>query len=186
MNTVNWRVKIMQAPKILKYCKKCGVKTEYVSSGLFRVNANSKSLDIWLIYRCHDCKTTWNSTVFERVNPKALNEKTLKGFHDNNSDLALSYGLNEELLRRNGAEVLPPDYEVTGEDVDLTEDTRIIISADYPLNIRVTKILRKKLGVSGREFKMLLESGRLESESAGNISKLKLLDKCTILVHKMV
>ncbi|MED1874141.1 DUF1062 domain-containing protein [Brevibacillus borstelensis] len=52
MQIVNVDIQYLSPPPAIKYCKKCGKKTEYVCSGLFRVNAQCKYLDIWLIYKC--------------------------------------------------------------------------------------------------------------------------------------
>jgi hypothetical protein len=72
MERVLWEVRHPEPPKIVRYCKTCGAKAEYVSSGLFRVNAQQKSLDIWLVYRCTTCKSTWNMTIYSRINPKSI------------------------------------------------------------------------------------------------------------------
>ncbi|WP_084023929.1 DUF1062 domain-containing protein [Clostridium taeniosporum] len=39
---------------------KCNEKIHYINSGKFRVNANKNNIDIWLIYQCEKCKSTWN------------------------------------------------------------------------------------------------------------------------------
>lgn len=71
MKKITWEVEYISRLPVIRYCKKCGKKTEYICSGLFRVNAQHKYLDIWLIYKCSNCDSTWNSTIYSRVNPKA-------------------------------------------------------------------------------------------------------------------
>ena len=93
-----------KAPIVIRHCKKCGTKSEFASSGLFRVNAQRKSLDVWLIYNCIKCKTTWNLTVKSRVAPGAIPAELLRGFHENNTDLAMIYATDKALIKRNGAE----------------------------------------------------------------------------------
>jgi len=70
MKIINLDIQYISTPPAIKHCKKCGRKTEYVCSGLFRVNAQRKYLDIWLIYKCSDCDCTWNMTIYSRINPK--------------------------------------------------------------------------------------------------------------------
>ena len=76
----------------------------FISSGRFRVNAQKKSLDVWLIFKCSVCDSTWNMTVLARVNPRSISPDVLRGFHDNDPDLALHYGLDRGLIKKNGGE----------------------------------------------------------------------------------
>ena len=52
LRTVVWEVQYQTPPPAVRYCKKCGSQKEFVSSGQFRVNAQRKYLDVWLIYKC--------------------------------------------------------------------------------------------------------------------------------------
>jgi len=69
------------------------------------VNAQKKTLDVWLIYRCSVCGATWNLTVLSRVAPRSLPPELLRGFQDNDPDLAARYASDRALLKKNGAEV---------------------------------------------------------------------------------
>ena len=42
--------------RVYHRCGGCGKKREFVNSGKFRVNANGKNVDVWLIYRCSKCR----------------------------------------------------------------------------------------------------------------------------------
>ena len=50
MRKVIWEVRYLSLPQVLRHCKKCGQKTLFTCSEKFRVNAQQKTLDIWLIY----------------------------------------------------------------------------------------------------------------------------------------
>ena len=54
MKIVNWDINYLSPPPAIKYCKKCGKKTEHICSELFRVNAQRKYLDI----QCHQANKT--------------------------------------------------------------------------------------------------------------------------------
>lgn len=54
---------------VRRNCPKCNEKVLYINSERFRVNANKNSIDIWLIYQCEKCKSTWNMTIYERIKP---------------------------------------------------------------------------------------------------------------------
>ena len=71
------------------------------------MNAQKKSLDVWLIYKCPVCGATWNLTVLSRVAPRLIPPELLQGFYDNDPDLAARYASDRALVKRNGAEPGP-------------------------------------------------------------------------------
>ncbi|HOV25641.1 MAG TPA: DUF1062 domain-containing protein [Pseudobacteroides sp.] len=105
MKIINLDIHQISPPTAIKHCKKCGRKTEYVCSGLFRVNAHRKNLDIWLIYKCSECDCTWNMTIYSRINPKSIAPETLEGFHQNDEELVKKYAMDVNLIKKNGADV---------------------------------------------------------------------------------
>ena len=101
-----WLIVPDQLPTVIRRCPKCKGKTEFQNSGKFRVNANGKLLDVWLIYRCSHCDTSWNMTIIERANPENIDKEEYKGFLSNSPQLAASYGSNRELFIKNKAEIV--------------------------------------------------------------------------------
>ena len=79
-NRKKWIIMPESLPVVLRRCPKCGKKTEFGNSGKFRVNANGRMLDIWLIYRCKTCETSWNMTIYERVAPDRLKQEEYRVF----------------------------------------------------------------------------------------------------------
>ena len=79
-------------------------KQIFINTGKFRVNANGKRVDVWLIYRCIKCKHSWNLTVYDRKNPAKIPPYEYELFMENDSELAYRYGNNIEFLKRNNAE----------------------------------------------------------------------------------
>lgn len=94
----------MDAIKIFHRCGGCGKKREFVNSGKFRVNANGKLVDVWLIYRCVKCKHSWNLTIYERRKPAKISSEEYQKFLDNDMELAWEYGNNMEFLKKNNAD----------------------------------------------------------------------------------
>ena len=74
-----------------KHCSKCGKNSRFVCSGKFRVNANGKRVDVWLIYRCERCKTTWNKEIFSGVKPSRIDRELYQAFLDNDWETAMRY-----------------------------------------------------------------------------------------------
>ena len=68
--------------------------------GKFRVNANGKQVDIWLIYRCKKCKHSWNLTIYERRRPSKIDPDEYELFIENDEALALKYGNDMNFLRK--------------------------------------------------------------------------------------
>ena len=108
MKKIIWKIEPLGLPLVLRHCKKCGKTSEFSCSGQFRVNAQRKYLDIWLIYKCAKCDTTWNAAVYSRVSPQALNANLLEGFYSNEEGLARQYAMDFQFLKGNGADVLRP------------------------------------------------------------------------------
>lgn len=171
---ITWDIQYFDPPSVLRYCKKCGKKSEYICSGEFRVNAQQKALDIWLIYKCVHCNTTWNSTIYSRVSPQKLGTVLLEQFYKNDKNLATQYAMDSSLLQRNGAQIKMPGFQVAGEDVSLEKAVRVKIRSQYVLPLKVSSILRTKLGISQRKFDALLQNGRIQSDTGQDLKKCKL------------
>lgn len=171
---ITWEVRYCDFPAVLRYCKKCGKKREYSCSGEFRVNAQQKALDVWLIYKCVHCNTTWNSTVFSRISPQKLGAGLLERFSCNDKELAMQYATDIPLLQRNGAEIRIPAYQVIGEEICLDRPVSIKIQSEYALPLKAASVLRTKLGISQRELDDLLLNGRIQSKTGQDLKKFKL------------
>ena len=86
-------------------CGGCGKKQEFINSYRFRVNANGKSVDVWLIYRCKKCKHSKNLTIYERTLSGKIPEELFESFMNNDMETAMKYGSDIDFLKRNNAEL---------------------------------------------------------------------------------
>ncbi|MEM9487490.1 MAG: DUF1062 domain-containing protein [Myxococcota bacterium] len=73
-----WTIIPLSTPRVWRRCRGCGDTRAFASSDRFRINANQRRLDVWLIYRCVHCEATWNREIFARVSPEAI-ERDLYG-----------------------------------------------------------------------------------------------------------
>lgn len=183
MKKVIWTAHYLSAPTAVRYCKHCGAKTAFASSRLFRVNAQQKTLDVWLTFKCPNCDTTWNCTILSRVNPRALPSDLLQGFHANDGELAMLYATDAALLKRNGAEPRVPEIEIQGATVDFTEPVCIELTAEWPAEYKAATAIREKLGVSRSRFDRLCESGKILCTSGQNLKKCKFTGKFVIEIR---
>ena len=183
MEKIIWKVEYTSLPRIKKYCKKCGRKSEFLSSKLFRVNANQKNLDVWLIYNCSDCKTTWKQELFSRVKNNYFSREILDKFYGNDSELAYYYTMNCNHLSKTGFEVLPPGYSLVGEHIDiyagdgLKNDFEIHVVSDFQFDIKIMSILKEKLGISNSCLDRLIKNNKIFCNMDKKIKKCKLQKK---------
>lgn len=76
----------------------------FINSGKFRVNANGNRVDVWLIYRCKNCKHSWNLAIYERMRPSKIKKDDYELFMENDYERASKYGNDIDFLKRNNAE----------------------------------------------------------------------------------
>jgi hypothetical protein len=160
-----WLVCPAGLPLIRRRCLNCP-SAQYRSYGKFRVNANHKLLDVWLLALCVGCGETIKLTVRERVHVRAIDPPTLTRFHDNDLELAATMLADPGLLRRNNVTL---DWEgawtlqKTTVDISKAEviDTSVHFAQRIP--IRLTRLLSVGLEVSRSEVQRLLAAGNLSS-----------------------
>ncbi|MCK8059495.1 MULTISPECIES: DUF1062 domain-containing protein [unclassified Fusibacter] len=168
LNTVTWTIEPLALPTVIKTCSKCGHKATFVNTEKFRVNANKMSLDIWLIYCCEKCKSTYNLTVHERISPQEMPLTMLERFMGNDLQLAREVGFDSILHQKNKVhlDLASVPFDITGEMVNLDAPGMIELKCPFNLGQRVDKILSKKLNVSRSVIKRLHESGKLTGPKA--------------------
>jgi len=170
MLQLHWEIALDALPCYHKKCTRCGGEL-FENSGAFRVNANGKRLDVWLICRCTNCKTTWNLTVYERINRSALGETTYAALLENDAALTMQISLDRTFLTRNRAVIDAGSlsWHVLGEPIPHGEATQIAVTAQACLPIPAVKVIAQKLGLSSSRVKALITSGTLLFE--GNPKK---------------
>ena len=72
-------------------CPRCDAPRNFVSSGKFRVNAQGKKIDAWLIFRCENCGRRWNWPIHERQLVGRLDREEFEALSRNDSGLAARY-----------------------------------------------------------------------------------------------
>lgn len=183
MKKIIWKIEPLGLPLVLRHCKKCGKTSEFSCSGQFRVNAQRKYLDIWLIYKCAKCDTTWNAAVYSRVSPQALNANLLEGFYSNEEGLARQYAMDFQFLKGNGADVLRPSCSVLGDIPASGEVSEVEIQSEYPFPVKVSALVRDKLCLSQKDYQQLVAEGKIRDSSGRDMRKCR-LKKGTVLIFE--
>ncbi len=164
INEIQWHISGDKSPDVEKYCSKCGEKRPFINSHKFRVNANGKNIDVWLIYHCSKCQSTWNMTVYERVHPNDLDKALYDGFLSNDFQVATRTGFDTNRLRGSKVHVLEETavYQIRkNRPVDAFKENRIRISCEDNMAIRIDQLLSSALQVSRSKLKTFEAKGQI-------------------------
>ncbi|MDU1414128.1 MAG: DUF1062 domain-containing protein [Clostridium sp.] len=191
LNKYVWEIVPENLPMVKRNCPKCNEKTHFINSEKFRVNANKNNLDVWLIYQCERCKSTYNMTIYERVKPSDLNKVEYEKLLANDKELAFEYGFDFRMFSKNKAEVIVDKirYKVKEKKFSacyVNKDQCVIeIVCKYPIDIRVDKLLCEKLQVSRSKIKKLHDKGIIVIDNDKNSLSCKVKDGMEIHILKI-
>jgi len=162
----SWEIKVKNTPLLKKKCSHCDSE-RFQCSDKFRLNAQKKNIDIWLIYRCVKCNNTYNMTVFSRIKTESISKEIFNQFSENNTEIAWKYAFSQEVIRKNNMEadwesvayeILYPNFSV--EDlININEDMiSFQIRSSFDFNMRLSTVIRACLELSSSKLNLLLES----------------------------
>ncbi|GAA4653314.1 DUF1062 domain-containing protein [Anaerocolumna aminovalerica] len=166
-------------PEVIRYCPKCGKRTNFINSEKFRINANRNNIDIWLIYQCSKCKSTWNMSIYERINPNDIKKELYDKFLANDKILAKKYGFDVTIHNKNMSELILDnmDYHiiesVSNDYCDKENEQSIEIISEFPLDIRMDKFLSENLDISRSQIKNMFDKGFIYCQEERNWIKKK-------------
>ena len=152
-------------PAIVKTCVSCR-STRHRPTGKFRVNANHKLLDVWMLICCELCDRTSKIPVHERIQVRALDGERLLLFENNDPAMVRQLTMDTTLADKAAyqldwtgtwqLETDMPFYELRGEDAAPLE---VVIRFESPAPIRVEKLLTAGFGVSRPAVRGMVDSG---------------------------
>ena len=170
-----WVIRELGMPAIVKACVTCR-STRHHPTGKFRVNANSKLLDVWMLINCELCDRTSKIPIHERINVRALENKRLVMFEKNDPALARHLAMDASLASRAGyqldwngtweLETDMPFYELEPADPVPLE---VMIRYELPAPIRVEKLLMAGLGLSRSAARGMVDAGRIRLPMAVDV-----------------
>ncbi|MDX8492760.1 DUF1062 domain-containing protein [Mesorhizobium sp. VK22B] len=173
---VRWTIAPEIAPRPLINCNRCGVKP-YRCSGKFRVNANGKRIDAWLIYRCTDCDNSWNRTILERCNRRDIKPALLAALEGNDPALTRHHALDAAALRNRIGRIEEfADVAIRKELLDGSPESATALWLELRLDaatpLRLDRLLAGELGISRSRLQVWEEQKRLIIEP-GNAKALR-------------
>ncbi len=190
-NKYQWILVPENLPTVIRNCPKCNEKMHFINSEKFRVNANKNNLDIWLIFQCEKCKSTWNMTIYDRINSFYIKKEEYEKFLANDRNLVKQYAFNLSLYTKIKAEVTLNNinYKLISEKLDaiyINEDELVIeMNCKYPMELRIDKLLCDKLLLSRSKIKSLHKSGLIFINDNKNCLTTKVKDGLELHVLKV-
>ncbi len=180
-----WAVSPNNTPLLKKSCSHCDSKQFYCSEK-FRINAQKKNVDVWLIYRCVKCDSTYNLTIFSRTRPTAIDSILFNKFQNNDTELAWKYAFSEEMRRKNKVEAdlatvtYTLQYNQISSDELLSLNERILtFEVDYPFNfqLKLSSLIRTCLNLSSKQLEQLITQEAIVVDGTYLQKKHKVKDK---------
>jgi hypothetical protein len=143
-----------------RHCPRCKARRRFVSSGKFRVNAQKKRIDAWLIFRCSICDDRWNWPVHERRPVGALDPKELDALMRNDPDLAARHAQAATGIAAGAADD-PSIGLVIPEPATAETQTIEIVIAGVGARLRLDRLLARTLTLGRREIEALEAAGAI-------------------------
>ena len=162
-----WVVRELGLPAIVKACVSCR-SIRHRPTGKFRVNANGKLLDVWMLICCELCGRTSKIPVHERIHVRALAGERLLMFENNDATVVRRLTMDATLARKAAHQL---DWSGTWEletdmpfyDLDCEDPTplEVVIRFELPAPIRVEKLLTAGFGLRRSAARGMVDSGRI-------------------------
>ena len=152
-------------PAIVRPCADCSGSRHH-PSGKFRVNANGKLLDVWLLLCCSTCGRTSKVPVHERVHVQALDPAHRLAFEANDPAMVRALTMSASLATKTGYQLDWTDTWRLDTDTPFysprePESFRVLVGFELPVPIRVERLLMLGLNVSRGEVRRMVARGRI-------------------------
>jgi hypothetical protein len=164
--TTQWLVRPTDFPIIRRRCRTCP-STQYRTQGRFRINANRKLLDVWLLALCVQCGETVKLTVLERVQVRSIEPTMLGGFHHNAPVLAATLLADPALAHRNDVVLDWTDawtLETSPDELPEADILDVSVHFAQRIPIKLTTLIATGLELSRAEVTKRIAAGRICSE----------------------
>jgi hypothetical protein len=160
-----WVVAPTCLPLVRRRCHTCASE-RFRASGKFRVNANHKLLDVWLLVLCTVCGETAKLTLLERTNVRSIRPELLDRLHDNDPGLTAEL-LQDPVVQHRNRIALDWDnawrLDTGGSDHLDREVIDIEVRFAARIPIRPVRLIAEGCRLSRAEVERLLTEGKLVS-----------------------
>ncbi|MEM7172802.1 MAG: DUF1062 domain-containing protein [Pseudomonadota bacterium] len=171
--SVLWTITPHFPPRPILFCRNCNDKRPFQSSQKFRLNAQGKRLDAWLIYRCLSCGTRWNRPIIERGFLYKIPGDQLQALQSNDSGLANSIALDLHGLKRHTSQIVQSPEIAVKKDLlsggpEPWNRLQIHLAVQGPATIRLDRLLATQLSLSRGQIQKWIKTTRLSLAGHGS------------------
>ncbi|MCL2357586.1 MAG: DUF1062 domain-containing protein [Defluviitaleaceae bacterium] len=188
------------APAIIRHCGKCNKNMKFVCSNKFRVNSNGARSDIWLIYKCEKCDSTWKLPISKGIKPG--DSENFDRFICNDPDLAREYAFNRGFLKQQSCVVDCADVKYTVECApdgavadaveytlegakNLTLPVLLHVESVFTFDLKLSKFLADLFGISVGRVKKLAQCGAIYTVPECDPAKHKIRGNIDVFVQQI-
>lgn len=187
-----WEIKVKNTPLVKKKCNHCSSDRFYCSEK-FRMNSQKRNTDVWLIYRCVKCDSTYNMTILSRTKPELISKDLFTAFSENNATVAWKYAFSADNAQKNKVEL---DFDSVEYDINHDMDSiENILSLDcsmvkfkvkcpFELNLKLSTVIRTCLSVSANLLNRMIEANAVFTAGKRPVKKHKVKDGDIIWIDK--
>jgi hypothetical protein len=152
-------------PVVRRRCHACASQ-RFRASGKFRVNANHKRIDAWLLALCTACGETAKLTVLERMNVRSIRPELLDRLHNNDPGLTVEL-LQDPVMARRNRITLDWDnawrLDTGGSDHMDREVIDVSVRFAARIPVRPVRLIAEGCGLSRADVERLITEGKLVS-----------------------
>lgn len=189
--TFTWEIRVKNTPLLIKKCSHCDSDRFYCSEK-FRMNAQKKNIDVWLIYRCVKCDNTCNLTLLSRSKPDLIDRSLFHRFSMNDKQTAWQYAFSAELERKNNLKLdySGVEYEVVNaltldEILQLPDEViNIEIKFNLEFNLKLSSFIRRCFSLSANQVKRLFEQKAIVAAADKLPQKQKVRNKDVLQIYR--
>jgi hypothetical protein len=142
---LRWVISALEPPRLRRRCAGCRADETYVCSDRFRVNANGRRLDVWLIYRCGRCDRRVNAPILERAPVASIDPLVLAAFEANCADAVRRFAFDSVVYGRVGQPIDPP---IAVAHIPDGHPDRVTLELADPVRVRLDRLLARELGIA--------------------------------------
>lgn len=185
-----WEITAKNTPSLKRKCNHCN-SGRFYCSGKFRMNFQKKNIDVWLIYKCTECDSTFNLPILSRSKPKRIKKDLFAKFSENDEATAWEYAFSAETGRKNNVELDygSVEYEIRHDIIPINdilnaehEFIAFKIQSRFEFGLKLSSVVRSCLGLSANQWNQMIESKAIFTPENHPLKKHKVKNGDLVLV----
>ncbi len=131
------------------------------------MNFQKKNIDVWLIYRCTECDSTFNRPLLSRSKPERVKKDLFAKFSENDEAMAWEYAFSAETGRKNNVDLDygSVEYEIRHDIIPINdilnaehEFIAFKVQSRFEFGLKLSSVVRSCLGLSVNQWNQMIES----------------------------